>query len=90
VVLVAFAVVLLLLLIFILQNGQRSDVYFLGAHGHLPMGVALLLSAIFGVLLAALPTAVRIAQLRMTASRHRVRIAAANHTPTEEPRPAAS
>lgn len=90
VVLVAFAVVLLLLLIFILQNGQRSDVYFLGAHGHLPMGVALLLSAIFGVLLVALPTAVRIAQLRMTASRHRVRIAAANHTPTEEPRPAAS
>lgn len=90
-VLVAFAVVLLLLLIFILQNGQRSDVYFLGAHGHLPMGVALLLSAIFGVLLVALPTAVRIAQLRMMASRHRVRIAAATQaSTTEEQKPAAS
>jgi uncharacterized integral membrane protein len=90
VVLVAFAVVLLLLLIFILQNGQRSDVYFLGAHGHLPMGVALLLSAIFGVLLVALPTVVRIAQLRMMASRHRVRIAAATQTLGEDRKPAAS
>src|SRR2546421_13087206 len=58
--LVAFALVLLLLMIFILENGQRADVYFLGAHGHLPLGVAVLLSAIFGVLLVAVPTAVRI------------------------------
>jgi uncharacterized integral membrane protein len=77
VVLVVFAVVLLLLIIFILQNGQRSDVYFLGAHGHLPMGVALLLSAIFGVLLVALPTVVRVLQLRLMAARHPRRIAAA-------------
>jgi uncharacterized integral membrane protein len=77
VVLVVFALVLLMIMIFILQNGQRSDVYFMGAHGHLPMGVALLLSAIFGVLLVALPTVVRILQLRMMASRHRGRIAAA-------------
>jgi uncharacterized integral membrane protein len=74
---VVFAVILLLLLIFILQNGQRSDVYYMGAHGHLPMGVALLLSAIFGVLLVALPTMVRIVQLRLMAARHRGRIAAA-------------
>ena len=66
---VVFALVLLLLLIFILQNGQRSDVYFLGAHGRLPMGVALLLSAIFGVLLVTLPAAVRIVQLRLVARR---------------------
>jgi len=66
---VVFALVLLLLLIFILQNGQRSDVYFLGAHGRPPMGVALLLSAIFGVLLVMLPAAVRIVQLRLVASR---------------------
>ncbi len=76
-VLVAFAVVLLLLMIFILQNGQRSDVYFLGAHGHLPVGVALLLSTIFGVLLIALPTTVRVLQLRLMAARHRGRIAGA-------------
>jgi len=66
---VVFALVLLLLLIFILQNGERSDVYFLGAHGRLPMGVALLLSAIFGVLLVTLPAAVRIVQLRLVARR---------------------
>lgn len=82
--LVTFAVVLLLLLIFILQNGQRSDVYFLGAHGHLPMGVALLLSAIFGVLLIALPTVVRILQLRLMASGRRGRIAAAAQSPTSQ------
>jgi uncharacterized integral membrane protein len=69
VVVVAFASVLLLLMVFILQNGDRSDVYYLGAHGHLPMGVALLLAAIFGVLLVAVPTVVRIAQLRLVAAR---------------------
>ncbi|WP_345630428.1 lipopolysaccharide assembly protein LapA domain-containing protein [Rugosimonospora acidiphila] len=70
-VLVAFALVLLFLLIFILQNGQRSDVYLLGAHGHLPMAVALLLATVFGVLLVALPATVRILQLRLTATRAR-------------------
>jgi uncharacterized integral membrane protein len=87
--LVTFALILLLLLIFILQNGQRSDVYFLGAHGHLPMGVALLLSAIFGVLLVAAPTVVRIIQLRLMASRHRGRIAAAQ-SPTSQQVPGPS
>jgi uncharacterized integral membrane protein len=52
--LVVAAFVLLLLLIFILQNGQQAQVSFLGAHGSLPMGVALLLAAVFGVLLVAL------------------------------------
>ena len=63
--LVVAAFVLLLLLIFILQNGQRSEVSFLVAHGNLPMGVALLLAAVFGVLLVALPGTARIVQLRM-------------------------
>jgi uncharacterized integral membrane protein len=67
--LVAFTLVLLFLLIFILQNGQRSDVYLLGAHGRLPMAVALLLAAVFGVLLVALPATVRILQLRLIARR---------------------
>ncbi|MFB6397423.1 lipopolysaccharide assembly LapA domain-containing protein [Polymorphospora lycopeni] len=59
-----FALVLLLLLIFVLQNGQPAEVSFLGAHGTLPMGVALLLAAVFGVLLVALPGTARIVQLR--------------------------
>jgi uncharacterized integral membrane protein len=67
--LVVAAVVFLLLLIFILQNGQRAQVSFLGTHGHLPMGVALLLAAVFGVLLVALPGTARIIQLRMVARR---------------------
>jgi putative membrane protein len=68
---VIFAVVLLLLLIFILQNSRSVEVSYLGAHGHLSLGVALLLAAVCGVLLIALPGVARILQLRATARRHR-------------------
>ena len=67
----SFAVVLLLLLIFILQNGRGVDVSYLGAHGHLPLGVALLLAAVLGAGIVAIPAAARIVQLRVTARRHR-------------------
>ena len=66
-----FAVILLLLLIFILQNGQKVDISYLGMHGHLPLGVALLLAAVSGVLLVVLAGTARIGQLRATARRHR-------------------
>jgi uncharacterized integral membrane protein len=66
-----FAVVLLLLLIFILENGQRVDIGYFGAHGHLPLGVALLLAAVLGVLLVVIPGTGRIIQLRLVARRHR-------------------
>ncbi len=66
-----FAVVLLLLLIFILQNGSQVSVSYLGLHGRLPLGVALLLSAVCGVLLVVLAGAARISQLRAVARRHR-------------------
>jgi len=66
-----FAVILLLLLIFILQNGQKVDISYLGMHGHLPLGVALLLAAVCGVLLVVLAGTARIGQLRATARRHR-------------------
>ena len=66
-----FGVVLLLLLIFILQNGTDVSVSYLGMHGHLPLGVALLLAAVCGVLLVVLAGAARISQLRTTARRHR-------------------
>jgi uncharacterized integral membrane protein len=78
-----FAVVLLLLLIFILQNGKTVDVSYMGAHGHLPLGVALLLAAVCGVLLVVLAGAARISQLRTVARRHRradSRAKAANKT----------
>jgi uncharacterized integral membrane protein len=66
----AFAVVLLLLLIFILANGNKVEISYFGAHGHLPLGVALLLSAVLGVLLVVIPGTARIVQLRLVARRH--------------------
>jgi uncharacterized integral membrane protein len=45
-------VLLLLLLVFILEDSQRVDISDFGAHGHLPPGVALLLAAVLGMLLA--------------------------------------
>ena len=66
-----FALVLLFLLIFILQNGRGVDISYLGAHGHLPLGVALLLAAVCGVLLAILAGVARMAQLHSTARKHR-------------------
>jgi uncharacterized integral membrane protein len=66
-----FAVILLLLLIFILQNSAQVSVSYLGMHGHLRLGVALLLAAVCGVLLVVLAGSARIGQLRATARRHR-------------------
>ena len=66
-----FAVILLLLLIFILQNSQKVDIAYMGAHGHLPLGVALLFAAVCGVLLVVLAGTARISQLRTTARKHR-------------------
>jgi len=80
-----FAVILLLLLIFILQNGQKVDISYLGMHGHLPLGVALLLAAVSGVLLVVLAGTARIGQLRATARRHRRLDAKRAATATREP-----
>lgn len=49
---------------FILQNTQSVEVSYFGAHGHLPLAVAMLLSAVGGVLLAATAGPLRIWQLR--------------------------
>ena len=66
-----FAVVLLFLLIFILQNSRGVDVSYLGLHGHLSLGVAMLLAAVCGALLTVLAGAARMAQLHNVARRHR-------------------
>ncbi|MFC5993130.1 lipopolysaccharide assembly LapA domain-containing protein [Pseudonocardia hispaniensis] len=67
--LILSALVLLFLLIFILQNLDPIRISFLGASGSLPTGVALLLAAIAGVLLVAIPGTGRIVQLRRTTRR---------------------
>jgi len=66
---ILFALLVILLLIFILQNGQRVDMSFLGFNGHLPLAVAMLFSAIAGALLIAIPGTGRIFQLRRAARR---------------------
>lgn len=62
---------LLAVLIFIIQNGARARVHFVTLQGSLPLGIALLLAAVGGALVAVLLGAVRITQLRRVASRHR-------------------
>ncbi len=67
--LIVATVVLILLLVFILQNTRSVKVSYLGAHGTMPLGVALLLAAIGGVLLAGLIASLRIWQIRHRVSR---------------------
>ncbi len=88
-----FAVVLLLLLIFILENGHQVSIGYFGAHGHLPLGVALLLAAVLGILLVVIPGTGRIIQLRITARRHRrldANAAAATPVPAAGPHPSSA
>jgi uncharacterized integral membrane protein len=62
--LVLSAIVLIFLLIFILQNLDPVRVEFLSIGGNLPIGVAMLASAVAGLLLVAIPGGLRILQLR--------------------------
>ena len=78
------AVVLVLLLVFIIENSARVDISFLGVHGHLPLGVALLLAAVSGILLVAIPGTGRIIQLRRQVRRGR-RAYAEDRFPTRTP-----
>lgn len=69
--LVIAAAVLVLLLVFILENSHSVNVAFLGAHLRLPLAVALLLAGVGGALLVGAIGAARITQLRR-AVRHEV------------------
>ena len=62
--LIAGAIVLILLLVFILENTQKVKISYFGAGFHMPLGVALLLAAIGGALLVGIFGAARILQLR--------------------------
>jgi uncharacterized integral membrane protein len=63
------AVVLILLLTFIVQNGDSVQINFLVWAVTLPLGVALLAAAIGGILVVAVPGASRMMQLRRAARR---------------------
>jgi len=63
------AALLVLLLVFILMNGQRVQIHIYGAHWNAPVGVALLMAAALGVLLVVVPGGGRIIQLKRAGRR---------------------
>jgi uncharacterized integral membrane protein len=67
--LIGASVLVVLLLIFIVQNTQAVNVNFLGAHTRLSLAVAMLFSAVVGALLIGAAGAARITQLRRTVRR---------------------
>jgi uncharacterized integral membrane protein len=62
--LIIAAVLLIGLLIFVGQNSRTVTIHYLGLDGRVPLAVALLASAVCGVLLVAVPGTARIIQLR--------------------------
>ena len=61
---VASAVVLILLIVFIAQNTEPVDVHFMGWEGQTPLAVALMIASVAGLVLAAVAGTLRIWQLR--------------------------
>jgi uncharacterized integral membrane protein len=70
--LLAGAIVLILLLVFILENTKTVKIAYFGAGFHLPLGVALLLAAIGGALLTGIVGTARILQLRRHVRKRRL------------------
>lgn len=66
---IAGLLLLILLIIFILQNQGAAEVHFFGWNGTIPQGIALLIAAVAGGLLVAISGAVRIIQLRIITRR---------------------
>ncbi len=62
--LIGTALFLVLLVIFVAQNSHRVSIHFLGWHGQFSLALTVLLSAVIGVLLLAIPGTARILQLR--------------------------
>ena len=60
------AIVLVLLLIFVIQNNQTAGFEYFSAQFDLPLGVAMLLAAIAGALVMALVGSVRMIQMGWT------------------------
>ena len=65
------ALVLIVVLIFIIENAHAVTITFFGAHLRISLAVALLLAAIAGALIMAAAGTARITQLRMAMRRNR-------------------
>jgi putative membrane protein len=68
---IAGALVLIVVLIFIIENAHTVTITFFGAHLRISLAVALLLAAIAGALIMAAAGTARITQLRMAMRRNR-------------------
>jgi uncharacterized integral membrane protein len=66
-------VLLILLIVFILQNSSKVEVHFLGLSGTIPLGMALLIASVGGGVVVAIAGVARVTQLRMGAHRSRRR-----------------
>jgi uncharacterized integral membrane protein len=64
--------VMVLLIVFILQNQDYVQVRYFGLEGAVPLGIALVIAAVGGGILVAVAGAARIIQLRATAHRRRI------------------
>jgi uncharacterized integral membrane protein len=62
--LIVAAILSIFLLIFIIQNSAAVTIQFLGFEGEVSLAVALLLAAVSGILVVAVPGSLRILQLR--------------------------
>jgi lipopolysaccharide assembly protein A len=69
--LIAGAVALILVLIFIIENAHAVTIVYFGAHLRLSLAVALLLAAVGGALVMAAAGTARITQLRLSMRRGR-------------------
>jgi lipopolysaccharide assembly protein A len=69
--LIAGFVILVLVLIFVIQNAHTVSISYLGAHVHLSLAVALLLAVVAGALIMAAAETARITQLRQMMRRDR-------------------
>ncbi len=67
----AALLLLILLIVFMLQNSTKVHVHFLGVTGTIPLGLALLIAAVGGGVVVAIAGIARVAQLRMNARRTR-------------------
>lgn len=65
----AAVVFLILLIVFIAENSRSVTISFLGAKGHLALGLALLIAAVAGALILLLIGSTRIIQLRLALRR---------------------
>lgn len=68
--LIVAAVLLIALLIFIAQNQDTVTIRYFGLEGQAPLAIALLIAAIGGILLVAIPGTARIMQLRRSVKKN--------------------